>query len=241
MKRIKLSLELNGANALLGFNYEYNIGASLYRAMRAIAPKMNKELHDMKEYKGFTFSSLIFAPPFKIYSNGIFIQSRKAELIISCYDEALMPIFKEALKQIKADFYCGLSFTITAIQDLESPVLAETMRFKTVSPIFCKYSSRHLNPKSDPKIYAECLLRNLNRKKEGVNHGWIDFDYNFTLLSEPKKRGIDVKKNGINTSHLIAYEYEFEITAPLELIEIGYYQGFGSNNSMGFGCVKIIN
>ncbi|MCB0538258.1 MAG: CRISPR-associated endoribonuclease Cas6, partial [Bacteroidetes bacterium] len=32
--------------------------------------------------------------------------------------------------------------------------------------------------------------------------------------------------------------FHFELTAPVELHEIGYEAGFGEKNSMGFGCVK---
>ena len=37
------------------------------------------------------------------------------------------------------------------------------------------------------------------------------------------------------------YQYDFELTAPTQLLRIGYEAGFGENTSMGFGFVEMID
>ncbi|PIY05025.1 MAG: hypothetical protein COZ21_04960, partial [Bacteroidetes bacterium CG_4_10_14_3_um_filter_31_20] len=39
---------------------------------------------------------------------------------------------------------------------------------------------------------------------------------------------------------LKGFLFDFKITAPHELIKIGYYAGFGKANSLGFGCAEVI-
>ncbi|MEX2336299.1 MAG: CRISPR-associated endoribonuclease Cas6, partial [Fulvivirga sp.] len=49
--------------------------------------------------------------------------------------------------------------------------------------------------------------------------------------------GVRIKQHTQKESMLIAYMCEFELTAPVELQEVGYYAGFGHLGSQGFGCV----
>ena len=36
------------------------------------------------------------------------------------------------------------------------------------------------------------------------------------------------------------HQFDFEITAPIKLLEIGYYAGFGTKNASGFGFCDVI-
>ena len=64
----------------------------------------------------------------------------------------------------------------------------------------------------------------------------------FRLLTEhPKKRGIRIKAFTPAETKIIGYLFDFEITAPPELIRLGMLAGFGGENAMGFGAVKILN
>jgi CRISPR-associated endoribonuclease Cas6 len=37
------------------------------------------------------------------------------------------------------------------------------------------------------------------------------------------------------------FEFDFSLTAPVELMRIGYYGGVGEKNSLGFGCCELVN
>lgn len=63
--------------------------------------------------------------------------------------------------------------------------------------------------------------------------------YAFKLLSEPKTI---VLNNDAKIKNMpMLYEYNFELTAPTQLLRVGYEAGFGEKTSMGFGFVETIN
>lgn len=63
--------------------------------------------------------------------------------------------------------------------------------------------------------------------------------YAFKLLSEPKT--VVLNNNNEIKNIPMLYEYIFELTAPTQLLRVGYEAGFGENTSMGFGFVEAIN
>lgn len=68
----------------------------------------------------------------------------------------------------------------------------------------------------------------------------------FELLSDPeriKKRGFLAKEGKeMEQTKVIGYHnFTFALTAPPELIEVGYLGGFGKYCSMGCGCVEVVS
>jgi CRISPR-associated endoribonuclease Cas6 len=63
-------------------------------------------------------------------------------------------------------------------------------------------------------------------------------DFNFEPLGKVYQNGVLIKQHTPNQTKLFAY-LEFELNAPVELQEIGYYAGFGHFGSQGFGCVGV--
>ena len=49
-----------------------------------------------------------------------------------------------------------------------------------------------------------------------------------------------IKANTEAQTEVKAYWFDFELTAPKEIIELGLNSGFGSMNSVGFGCGEVV-
>lgn len=166
--------------------------------------------------------------------------------------------------------YYPTDFTVQAVEILPKPVFRETMRFRTLSPICVAASEegiRHAQYRhpNDPD-YLELLINNLLQKSQIATHSITvstaskesttrtsqlpnpepptknvkPQNMNFKLLSDPRQKGITLKSHTQAQTKVIGYTYDFEITAPPELLEIAYYAGFGTENAQGFGCVEII-
>lgn len=64
--------------------------------------------------------------------------------------------------------------------------------------------------------------------------------YAFKLLTEPKTT-LQLANDKTAEPTPMLYQYDFELTAPTQLLRIGYEAGFGENTSMGFGFVEMID
>jgi CRISPR-associated endoribonuclease Cas6 len=121
------------------------------------------------------------------------------------------------------------------------------MRFRALSPICIsepverngKLTSQYLSP--NDAGYEKRFFDNLREKYLSANEGVKELTGNckLTILSTPKSKLITIKQGTPAESKVRGYQYDFEIEAPKELMEVGYYTGFGSMNSMGFGLTKI--
>ena len=65
--------------------------------------------------------------------------------------------------------------------------------------------------------------------------------YAFKLLTEPKTTLQPSTNDKTAEPTPMLYQYDFELTAPTQLLRIGYEAGFGENTSMGFGFVEMID
>jgi CRISPR-associated endoribonuclease Cas6 len=99
----------------------------------------------------------------------------------------------------------------------------------------------HLNP--EHKEFEANFFDNLISKYKAY-HGNADFDksgFRLEILSEPRSKAIHIKQGSKGASILKSFLFDFKLTADKELIKIGYFAGFGKENSQGFGFAEIIN
>jgi CRISPR-associated endoribonuclease Cas6 len=92
------------------------------------------------------------------------------------------------------------------------------------------------------------VLQNLLGKYEAVHRqsfeGNIDsFSIRFSEKYLTRRQGkveklIKIHEGRAEETHIKAILCPFTITAPIELIKVGYDCGFGEKNSVGFGMVK---
>jgi CRISPR-associated endoribonuclease Cas6 len=153
------------------------------------------------------------------------------------------------------DSISSVDFQVTELKFIPDPEFSSHMSFKTISPILISASQKsksdwnpvYLNP-FDPaypslfldhlwKIYGPLALtgqRSKNTKESSPGK--------IQIFPNPKSRLITIKANTRDETKIRGYLYSFSITAPAELIRLGYILGFGEMGSLGFGCtVPIIN
>ncbi len=77
--------------------------------------------------------------------------------------------------------------------------------------------------------------------KEVEYPDWDVSKMSFNLLDIRQKRLVHLPRKDMRTIKVRGYLMDFELTAPVELLELGYFAGFGEkNSSLGFGCVEIL-
>jgi CRISPR-associated endoribonuclease Cas6 len=109
-----------------------------------------------------------------------------------------------------------------------------------------KPSARYCVP--DEPDYGERLMMNLIHKYIALQtflgkaidpSAVAPAAFQYKLLSQPWKRAITIAAHSERETRLIGYQYDFELQAPLPLLQVMYDAGLGEKNSMGFGFVEV--
>jgi len=256
--RFELSLAVNAQKRvnLLPLSYQYELSSWIYKVLNEGDPAFALWLHDMgykalnMPFKLFTFSNLII-PEYRIAGDRLHIVSSNIKLILSFLpDEAITPFITGLFKErhfVLGDKVSQVAFEVSQISALPKIEFKDRMVFRTLSPIFVSKKDpvtggqMYLSPESEG--YAQQIHQNVQDKYEAFNKLKPDPDWPETqirLLSKPKSKLIAIKTGTSKESRLKAYNFTFEISGSKELIETGYWGGFGKLGSQGFGCVEII-
>ncbi|MBN1414320.1 MAG: CRISPR-associated endoribonuclease Cas6 [Bacteroidales bacterium] len=263
--RLSLSIvkkKLNGAK--LPLNYQYELSSWMYRLINLSDPVFSSWLHDTgysmdnRKFKMFTFSNL---KPGRYTINGdrMEILSDETELLVSfCLPQAvehfITGLFRNQQFQL-GDKTSNVCFSVTSIEKLPDIVFADTMRFSTLSPlVISRYDksgskyAQYISPAD--KEFPELLIKNLLAKYTVIasldgspfntSDAVKDVFTSFKLASEPRQKLIKIKEGTAQQTFLKGYMFRFALSAPANLMYIGYYAGFGEKNSLGFGCCEVI-
>lgn len=258
--KLKLTLTKNPQGIVtrnLPINYQYELSSWIYRIINYGDSSFASWLHQQgyktdvqKTFKLFAFSNLKIKEK-KIEGDRLHILSDRASIEISfmpveAIDTFVKGLFKEQEFSI-GDALSRVWFKVSSVVSLTEPKFNETMQLRAVSPIFMdlritgRQHPLHMSPEDEP--YAKLLFDNLNDKYKAYKNTKFGFDTSkcaFRILSTPKRKVIAIKANTSAETKICGYLYDFEVTAPPELIRLGYYCGFGSSNSQGFGAVRLI-
>ena len=244
---------------MLPANYQYALSSWIYKVISRANQEYSTFLHEKgfgfegKQFKMFTFSQLDVRP-YKIFGNQIQLLGNEISLNIRFLVDSSMENF---IKGLFMHQHCGLGndesttvdFQVTGVETKPPHAFTDTMRYECFSPIVISTlrddrSVAYLSPE-DP-AFGAILIQNLIRKQSalalhegGITSENVKGTYSFRLLNLPRKKGITIKENSAQETKVISYLFRFQLTAPVELHEVGYYAGFGEKNSMGFGCVNI--
>lgn len=251
---LNLLVNKNERGTLLPINYQYELSAWIYKVLNEGDPIFSEWLHfkgyksKEKPFKLFTFSNLII-PIYQISGNRINILSNSVKLIISFLpDEAISPFITGLFKERRAiigDKFSQVAFEVSEIISLPKIEIRERMTFKTLSPIFVDEEDpiqgypKHIAP--DAENYSQLIHSNLLEKYRAFNNREVVDNYPETkirIIGQPRSKLIEIKSGTPQMTKIRAYNFTFEITGSQELIEIGYYGGFGRLGSQGFGCVE---
>jgi CRISPR-associated endoribonuclease Cas6 len=261
---MRLKLQLNcRPNGVLSFNYHYALQAVIYKTLQRADPVFSHWLHEKgyeamgkKRFKLFTFSDLngLYKPNFQ--DQTLQFQANSVEWIISfCVDGAMEKFITglfDSQRLTVATPKGKIDFEVANIEIMETPLFSETMRFRAMMPI-CISENQEGRPQAkylapDEPNYETLFLSNLANKYRAAteNRGGelepqTEASNYVKILSEPRKRGLDTVKAELNRPiKVIGYTYDFEISAPMEWLKVGYAAGFGKSSSGGFGMGRII-
>lgn len=240
---IKISF-LSDHNIILPIHYNNIVQAFIYNN---IDENLSEFLHnkgfvrDNRSFKLFTFSRILNRGKKK---NTTFNFSKKIEIIISStLDDFCKSIANNMLQN--ENLYLGKNnVKIDQIQILNHKVENDEITIQTLSPIVVystllkpnggKYTLYYKAEESD---FRRIVSENLIRKYNALNNTDIDLNH-----------GIEILPHGLTKQNATYYKDilikgvsgKFIIRGNKELVQLGVDAGFGSKNSQGFGCVKML-
>lgn len=260
--RFKIHIHRISNSRFLPINYQYELSSLIYKIIHQGDSEFARFLHEQgymsggKSFKLFTFSRLQF-DRFQTYRDEQRIEHRgeMATFYISfLIDRAAEEFIKGLFMNQRfglGDKISQVDYEVSSIEACSPPIFQERMHYRCLSPILIKQKriedggENYLHPENE--AYQDILLYNLSSKAQAmaVAVDTLPLPENLpTVDFQPKgkvyKKGIKIKQHTAQATQLIGYMYEFELSAPTELHEIGYYAGFGHLGSQGFGCVEVM-
>ena len=260
--RFKLTLNLSDRHyRVLPLNYQYELSAWVYKVLNRGDASFSAWLHNQgylvkgRPYKLFTFSRLQVAQ-FKIKQDRLQILSDSAALLLSFYTPISAETFIAGLFRQQqftlGDTQSQVKFAVTTISAEPAPVFANQARFRLLSPV-CVSTVHLAQGKSRPFYlspadadYERIFRENLRHKYtagallEPAAQPEITLaGVQLKITTEPVSKLITIKAGTPQQTKVRGYLFDFELQAPQELLEAGYYAGFGEKNSLGFGCAEV--
>ncbi|HKI45477.1 MAG TPA: CRISPR-associated endoribonuclease Cas6 [Balneolales bacterium] len=256
--RVKLILGITDTSRNLPINYQYEFSAWIYKTLHYGDPTFARWLHDhgytegKRSFKLFSFSNLD-VDRFKINGDRFQIVSDEARLILTFHIDEAIQHFVTGLFRHNAftigDRKSQVDFEVKSVEMLHPPEFTDTMRFRTLSPVCIsrpvenngKLTAEYLAP-GHPE-YSRRFFENLLTRYRSSQQQYQQLSKSFELLESsdnPKSRLIKIKADTPQETRVRGYLYDFECSAPAELLRFGYEAGFGEKNSLGFGCVEVI-
>jgi len=261
--RFRITFNITGRQKMLPMDYQYSMASWIYNIIAKADLGYGRFLHKKgyrtgnKTFKFFSFSPLNIKPFTAWKDKGLFelLNTRTDCLVSFVADRAAESYIKGIFTDQKCfigDKFNGLDLEVETIEALHYPVFTETMQYRALSPVCLsiKESGRHakyLDPEHEK--YAGCFASNLvekacsmilNSLKDDLVATNDKPDIRFRLMGKSRSKLITIKPGLPEETRVRGYLYDFELTAPPEFHEIGYYAGFGEKNSMGFGCVEVV-
>jgi len=185
------------------------------------------------------------------------VWARKGWLTVSFHlpeqtEKFVMGLFRQQSVFI-GDKISGIEMQVESIEALKTNLPeGEVVKIKTLTPVVLgldiegKQNEQYVLPiHSD---YKRVFLHNLIEKYAAIGKKEIkldDLDFKVLRLHKNKKGNTKTAKQDIKAftkekTEVKGYFYDFELTAPREIIEIGLNAGFGSMNSLGFGFGEVV-
>jgi CRISPR-associated endoribonuclease Cas6 len=245
--RFKLTLQID-AKAFgnrLPLSYQYELSAFIYRAIAQADRKYAEWLHENgfrfnnRPFKLFAFSHLVIPKYLIDRERGcIRIDSERVEWFVSFLPETsteafVSGLFAEQVFQL-GDKQSVVQFRVERIEALPSPVFERQMTFRAISPVCISFLpdeqryAIYLSPDS-PEAPAIVLNNLLNKYHTfyGKPCEGDTGDFAFRATNQPKAKLIVIKKGTPEASNIRGYMFDFQMTAPPELLKIMHECGLG--------------
>ena len=250
-----LSVKSESFGSVLPVSYQYELSAAVYRRIRE-----NFELYlhwlssngfapiDDCRNRLFSFSNL-YIPRIRVEYDRLHILVKRVQMWIS-----FLPVrgTHEFVKQlfsgetfVLGDRRSRVELEVEDIVECPAPEFGEEAEYLALSPIVFMVarpnrSMEYVGP--DYPGYADCFYRSVLGKYEKIFGRPFDGDtgFSWSLLSEPKRKGIFMMRFTPEESKVIGYMYKFKLSMSPILHQIMYETGIGEKVNLGFGCVEIL-
>ena len=260
--RLKIKYSLSGRKQIVPLNYQYPISAWIYKVLAGTDKEFTNRLHENgyrlangKSFKLFTFSKLQFPkhtwkiPP---KSDRMEVWARNAWLTVSFQlpeqmEKFIMGLFQQQ-KAFIGDKFSGIEMVVESIEALENVEIGECedVGIGALTPIVLGiYVKGEKNEQYLPPVhpqYKALFLQNLLDKYRAI--GKTDYNLNdldFKVKKLYTKTAMQRIKAGTPSETKVkAYYFDFYLSAPKEVIEVGLNAGFGSMNALGFGFCEVV-
>lgn len=262
--QLKITLKVMYPGQLLPLSYQYEISAWIYKLISRADSSFGAFLHSEgysqgnKRFKLFTFSNL-WIPQYEILDDRMKLLSQDISFVVSflvprAAEEMISGLFREQRFAL-GDRVSRVDLEVSAVSIIPEEIFTDkTVAFRTTSPLLVikpeirkdgKLWPKYLSPLDEN--YSQYFFSNLLEKHAIAHHHGLaaaippDPNLHFRLLSEnPRKNGIRIKAHTPEETKVIGYFFDFELIAPAELLRVGMLAGFGGENALGFGAVKVV-
>ncbi|MBX2843373.1 MAG: CRISPR-associated endoribonuclease Cas6 [Flammeovirgaceae bacterium] len=262
--RFQLVFELEKGQ-VLPINYQYELSSWIYRVLHQGDESFADFLHSQgyklgenKSFRLFTFSNFHFPKNhWKRIGDRIKLYCREISCTISFFvdegaEKFIMGLFKDQYLSL-GDQLNQAKMSVKRIEVQPIIVPSNTVQLTTKSPLVISKkrvdgSTEYLSP--DASDYQAYFFSNLTEKysaamlsqEKELAPEIIQYqDYAIRITGRPpRKKGVTIKAHTKAQNKVIGYLFDFELTAPIELIEFGLQAGFGKGNSQGFGCCEVV-
>lgn len=261
--RFKLTLSLPDSHyRVLPLNYQYELSAWIYKVLNLGNASFSAWLHNQgylakgRHYKLFTFSRLQ-VEQFKIRQDRLRILSPSVSLSLSFYTPVSAETFISGLFRQQqfslGDTQSQVKLEVTNVSAEPTPVFTGCAKFRLLSPLCVstvhlqqeKLMPLYLSPTDEgfERLFRENLVNKYTAgalPEHGAKPDIQPVDIGLKLVTEPISKLITIKAGTPQQTKVRGYLFDFELQTTNELLEAGYYAGFGEKNSLGFGCAEII-
>jgi len=257
--KFRLTFNRTGKQRMLPMDYQYYIGAWIYKVIGHADREFAEFLHGQgysdgnKNFKHFCYSPLDFGKPAVWKEKALFeINQNQATLKVSfalgeAAEKFIIGLFNNQQVYL-GDRFNGIDFTVAQIERLPDPVFGESMVYRAASPaVFSflpenkKYAT-YLSPEDEEyKTLAENHLKQKYQTLPGATPLPAVPRFGFRLLGKPKSKLITVKPYTPQESKIRGYIFDFRLTAPVEIHRMVFATGFGEKNATGFGWVEALD
>ncbi|MEM7369560.1 MAG: CRISPR-associated endoribonuclease Cas6 [Bacteroidota bacterium] len=262
--RFKIIFQVKGDQRLLPLSYKYELSSWIYKQIERADSPFAEFLHTQgyilngKRFKLFTFSDIHFRK-YEIIGDRVKLLSPEISFVISFFvdkaaESLVMGLFHQQCFEL-GDQITQVRLQVKSLKVLPLVIPNGPVRLKTTGPMVVsrqpnldigEKQAQYLSPLDDK--FEEVFFQNLlNKYSSALIHNLVSkIDVSsprkFLLLREkPKSRLIKIKAHRPDETKIRGYLFDFELTAPKELIRFGMLSGFGVANAMGFGSTRIIH
>jgi len=257
--RFCITFERTGRQRMMPVDYQYYIGAWIYKVIGKADPAFARFLHEQgyadgnKHFKLFCYSPLHFGKPVLWKERGLFeIMTNTLSVKVSFFmpdaaERFIIGLFNDQ-QVFVGNMFNGIDLSVLQIERLSEPAIHKHMKYRANSPVVVSYKeesqryARYLSPEDEG--YSLLLKNNLIQKLKTipiVPHLPDDFDFALRITGTARSKLVAVKPGTSAESKVRGFIYPFELSAPEALHHLLLAAGFGEKNASGFGWVETDN